>query len=142
MLYERIKKLADEKQKSLSHISTELGLGENSIYRFKTQRPNSATLEKIADYFDVSVDYLLGRTEFRNLPDEEKLVEDVNKYKMFRENANEDISDVLDFVLDQLASENPALMFDGHELDTETKELLLSSLKNSYDIAKKLTKSD
>lgn len=136
MLYERIKKLADEKQKSLSSVSTDLGLGENSIYRFKTQRPNSATLEKIADYFDVSVDYLLGRTDVRNMSKE------VKKYEEFRKLSNEDISDVLDFVLDQLASENPALMFDGHELDKETKELLLISLKNSYDIAKKLTKSD
>lgn len=142
MLYERIKKLAEEKQKSISTVSSELGLGENSIYRFKTQRPNSVTLEKIADYFDVSVDYLLGRTNFRNLPNETKVAEDANKYKIFRENTNEDISEVLDFLLDQLASENPALMFDGNELDEETKELLLSSLKNSYDMAIKLTKSD
>lgn len=136
MLYERIKKLSDERQKSLSSVSLELGLGENSIYRFKNQRPNSATLEKIADYFDVSVDYLLGRTDIRNMKKE------VQKYEQFRKLSNEDISEVLDFILDQLASENPALMFDGHELDKETKELLLSSLKNSYDIAKKLTKSD
>lgn len=136
MLYDRIKELADEKQQSLSHVSSELGLGENSIYRFKTQKPNSATLEKIADYFDVSIDYLLGRTDVRNMSKE------VKKYEEFRKLSNEDIGDALDFVLDQLASENPALMFDGHELDEETKELLLISLKNSYDIAKKLTKSD
>lgn len=136
MLYDRIKELADEKQQSLSHVSSELGLGENSIYRFKTQKPNSATLEKIADYFDVSIDYLLGRSDVRNMSKE------VKKYEEFRKLSNEDIGDALDFVLDQLASENPALMFDGHELDEETKELLLISLKNSYDIAKKLTKSD
>ena len=31
------------------------------------RNPDSATLSKIADYFSVSVDYLLGRTDQRNL---------------------------------------------------------------------------
>lgn len=142
MLYERIKELSKERGKSLSEVSTQLGLGENSFYRFKNQRPNSVTLEKIADYFNVSTDYLLGRTNFRNLPDEVKIAEDVKNYKIFRESTNEDISKVLDWTLDQLSSENHALMFDGEELDDETRELLISSLKNSYDMAKKITKSD
>nr|DAP48641.1 MAG TPA: Repressor protein CI [Caudoviricetes sp.] len=30
------------------------------------RNPDSATLSKIADYFEVSVDYLLGRTDERN----------------------------------------------------------------------------
>lgn len=136
MLYQRLQQLTKERHQSLSEVSTELGLGENSFYRFKNQRPNSATLEKIADYFDVSVDYLLGRSDIRNMKRE------VEKYEQFRKLSNEDVSEVLDFMLDQLSSDNPALLFDGEELDDETRELLISSLKNSYEMAKKLTKSD
>ena len=33
-------------------------------YEIGTSEPNLENLVKIADYFDVSVDYLLGRTEY------------------------------------------------------------------------------
>lgn len=139
MLYERIQKLSKENHKSLSQVAIDLGMSDNAIYKWKSQTPNLISLNKVADYFGVSVDYLLGRTDYRTLPSDKRMADDATNYKIFREKSNEDISDVLDFVLDQLSSENPALMFDGHELDEETKELLLSSLKNSYDMAKKLT---
>lgn len=142
MLYERIQKLSKEQHKSLTQVAIDLGMSDNAIYKWKSQTPNLISLQKVAEYFNVSVDYLLGRTSFRNLPNEEKLAEDVKKYEQFRNLSNEDVSDVLDFMLDQLSSENPALMFDGEELDNETRELLISSLKNSYEMAKKLTKSD
>lgn len=139
MLYERIQKLSKENHKSLSQVAIDLGMSDNAIYKWKSQTPNLISLNKVADYFGVSVDYLLGRTDYRTLPSDKRIADDATNYKIFREKSNEDISEVLDFVLDQLSSENPALMFDGHELDEETKELLLSSLKNSYDMAKKLT---
>lgn len=139
MLYERIQKLSKENHKSLSQVAIDLGMSDNAIYKWKSQTPNLISLNKVADYFGVSVDYLLGRTDYRTLPSDKRMADDATNYKIFREKSNEDISEVLDFVLDQLSSENPALMFDGHELDEETKELLLSSLKNSYDMAKKLT---
>ncbi len=41
---------------------------ENTIWRYETgERAGYAMLIRIADYFDVSVDYLLGRTDNREV---------------------------------------------------------------------------
>lgn len=62
-VFERIKKLSNEQGKGVSRVATDLGFSENLFYRWKSSEPKARDLEKVADYFDVSVDYLLGRTE-------------------------------------------------------------------------------
>lgn len=67
-MFARIKELAKNKDKNLKQVAFDMGFGENYFYTLKTQSPKAETLEKVADYFNVSVDYLLGRTdEKRNL---------------------------------------------------------------------------
>ena len=46
-------------------LSMDLNISQNSISRYEKglREPDLATLIRIADYFHVSVDYLLGRTE-------------------------------------------------------------------------------
>ncbi|MFJ6974277.1 MAG: helix-turn-helix domain-containing protein [Ligilactobacillus ruminis] len=60
-ILERIQELARKKDKNLKEISLELGFSKNYLYSLKTQAPSSDKLAKIADYFKVSTDYLLGR---------------------------------------------------------------------------------
>ncbi|WPC20890.1 helix-turn-helix domain-containing protein [Pediococcus inopinatus] len=62
-LFDRVKKLADAQGKSLKNIALELGFGENSLYGWKTKNPGIDKLQAVADYFGVSTDYLLGRTD-------------------------------------------------------------------------------
>lgn len=38
-------------------------MGENAIYSWKTKTPGADKIKIVADYFDVSTDYLLGREE-------------------------------------------------------------------------------
>ena len=66
-LFERIKSLASQRDKSMKEVALELGFSENLFYRWKTTEPKARDLQKVADYFDVSVDYLLGREE-REMP--------------------------------------------------------------------------
>ena len=61
--FERIKNLADNQKISLQKVAIDIGLSENAIYGWKTRKPKGEDLAKIADYFHVSVDYLLGREE-------------------------------------------------------------------------------
>lgn len=61
--FERIKKLADNQKISLQKVAIDIGLSENAIYGWKTRKPKGDDLAKVADYFRVSVDYLLGREE-------------------------------------------------------------------------------
>lgn len=71
-LYDRVVYLAKKQGKSLNKLSEDVGLSKNAIYSWKTSSPKSDTLEKVADYFDVSVDYLLGR-EKKDHPEETDL---------------------------------------------------------------------
>lgn len=43
----------------------ELGIGQNNISRYESgvMEADYKTLIALADYFDVSIDYLLGRTD-------------------------------------------------------------------------------
>lgn len=61
--FERIKKLADNQKISLQKVAIDIGLSENAIYGWKTRKPKGDDLAKVADYFHVSVDYLLGRKD-------------------------------------------------------------------------------
>lgn len=62
-VFDRIKELADKQGISVSKVAIDLGFSENLFYQWKKASPKSDRLEKVADYFDVSVDYLLGRTD-------------------------------------------------------------------------------
>ncbi|EOL45761.1 helix-turn-helix domain-containing protein [Enterococcus caccae] len=62
-LFDRIKTLANKQGKSINDIEREMGYSKNTLYRLKRTNPSSETLEKIADHFKCSTDYLLGRVE-------------------------------------------------------------------------------
>ena len=64
---ERIKLLAKQRGITLKELASKVGIGENSLYRWDKTSPQSDKLQKVADYFDVSTDYLLGRTEKKNI---------------------------------------------------------------------------
>lgn len=64
---EKIKELAKSRGISLAKLEESLGYSTNYFYTLKTKTPNSDRLQEIADYFNVSTDYLLGRTENPNI---------------------------------------------------------------------------
>ena len=67
---EKIKELAQKRGISLAKLEESLGYSTNYFYTLKTKAPNSERLQEIADYFNVSTDYLLGRTDNPNVASE------------------------------------------------------------------------
>lgn len=72
MFYERFTALCSEKNISPTKASAEIGFSKGSVSYWKKKYlegvdagPDSYTAAKIADYFGVSVDYVLGRTTDR-----------------------------------------------------------------------------
>lgn len=65
----RLKELRKEKGISQLKLAMELNTNQNTISRYETgeREPGINELISIADYFNVSVDYLLGRTDVRNI---------------------------------------------------------------------------
>ena len=93
--YEKIKLLADKRGISLTKLEEDLGYSRNTIYKLKSQKPNAERISEIADYFHVSTDYLLRRT---NNP----LIEEID--------------------LDDL--DNRIMLFDGKPLSDDDKKAI------------------
>lgn len=58
-----------EKKLSQDKIAEELDVSQSLINNWETNRstPGPEMLDYIADYFNISVDYLIGRSKYRNL---------------------------------------------------------------------------
>ena len=65
MFFVRLKELRKKKGLSQLRLATELNTTQNTISRYETgeREPGIDELIKIADYFNISVDYLIGRTD-------------------------------------------------------------------------------
>ena len=65
----RLKYLREKKKISQLKLAIDLNMNQNSISRYENgqRQADYETLIAFADYFDVSIDYLLGRTENPNM---------------------------------------------------------------------------
>ena len=61
----RLKELRKSRNISQLKLAMDLGLNQNSISRYENgeRQADYATLIMLADYFNVSIDYLLERTD-------------------------------------------------------------------------------
>ncbi len=105
--FEKIKELADKKGISINRLEEQLGFSRNTIYNMKTKKPNAERVAAIADYFNVSTDYLLGRTDNPRIA------------------KNNDNSVTIDLKKDA----EETFFFDGHELNDEDIDLITSILE-------------
>lgn len=107
-------------------LSQEIGVSQSTLSDWKRGRstPKLDKLQKIADYFGVTVDYLMTGNEQEKDFDPKLTSKD-----------ERDIIKKVDDILSQLNS-GEALMFDGEPMNDETMELLRASLENSVKMAK------
>lgn len=74
--FDRLKLLCEKQGISVNDLEEKIGIGKNSLYSWKKNIPKGTNLLKVADYFNVSTDYLLGRTDVPNAgvaPEKRKL---------------------------------------------------------------------
>jgi len=64
-----LKQLREEKRLSQKDIADYLGITRQAVasYELAKREPDYEVLKKLADYFDVSIDYLLGRANCRDV---------------------------------------------------------------------------
>lgn len=111
-LVEKIRALARQRDLSLPQLEQELGLGNGTISRWRSSSPNTEKLQKIADYFQVSMDYLLGREQYLTQKDEKDIAKD------------------LDNIIEKLASgEDGPASYNGEEISPEAAELFRDELE-------------
>lgn len=105
--YEIIKELVKQRFMTVAQLERTLDLSNGSISKWAKSKPNSEPLEKVADYLNVSTDYLLGRTENAAIPGEKVTKTEID--------------------LKKDASES--FFYDGHELNDEDLDLISSLLE-------------
>ena len=67
--YDKYVELCNKIKKSPSAVAIEIGLSKPSVHRWKKGgNPTDATAAKLADYFGVTVTYLLGKEEQQKNP--------------------------------------------------------------------------
>src|SRR5690554_6693798 len=74
MFGERLARLRKEKKLSQYELADRLNFSRGQIANYEQgqRQPDYETLQKLADFFDVSLDYLLGRTDNPNPPDKKE----------------------------------------------------------------------
>ena len=64
MFFNRFKALCDDKNISVYRACTDIGLNRSAVAKWKNGgKPNGSTAARLADYFGVTTDYLLGQSE-------------------------------------------------------------------------------
>ena len=78
----KIKELRERKEMSQAELAKMLNLSPSTIgmYEQGRRQPNHETLEKLADFFHVSTDYLLGREESPRKYMTQMLLDDVGEH--------------------------------------------------------------
>lgn len=81
MLEKRIKELREKAGLTQKELAEKLGLTDGAIglYEVGKRNPSLSILNKLADFFDVSIDYLLGRTDIPNLYKEKEKIQNQKK---------------------------------------------------------------
>lgn len=78
-LYERIEALRKERGISQGKLEKALGFSNGSVSKWKHSMPTPERLQKLAEYFGVSVDYLLGEeTKKAPTPEGERNISDAD----------------------------------------------------------------
>lgn len=63
ILLERTKSLVAANDITIAELERELGLSNGSIGKWNISSPRFESVERLADYFGVSIDYLSGKTD-------------------------------------------------------------------------------
>ena len=128
-MYEIFEKLMQGKNVSMYRVAKDTGIAQATLIDWKKGRyvPKIDKLQKIADYFGVTVDYLLG-TEQKETPTLTKEDE-------------RDIKVKIDEIIDMMAQQK-GLMFDGDPLTPEAIESIRNAMELGMTAAKLKNKQE
>jgi transcriptional regulator with XRE-family HTH domain len=110
----RIQDLCHENKMSLRQLSEKVGIGNGVIGKWKDSSPRVDTLSKVAKHFNVSLDYITGLTDVKNID------------KCF------ELESIVENLLNEL--NNQSLTFNGESIDSDMVEIIQSMLKSNLEV--------
>lgn len=105
---ERVKELIRENSNvnSIAELERTINVSNGTINKWDRKAPSLPSIEKVADYFETSVDYLIGRTDIRSL--------------------SPNTSSDLDAILDDMKS------FNGKQMTAHDREVIRAYLEGKF----------
>ena len=128
-MYEIFEKLLKEKNVKVADITRATGIASSTFTDWKKGRytPKQDKLQKIADYFGVTIDYLMNGEEKEWTP-------------ALTEKDEKDLDKKVENLLNAVDSDT-GLMLDGEIMDEETREIFAMNLKNALRTTKLAAKA-
>lgn len=125
----RLKAMRKDRKETQEDIAKLLRIQRTTVGEYERGNicPPMDKMKVLADHFEVSVDYLMGNTNFQTA--EER-----------NEESPHDVSKAMKRILEDLQQNRHALTFDGEILDDESRGLLISSLEQSLRMGKIMQK--
>jgi transcriptional regulator with XRE-family HTH domain len=118
-LKERIQNLCKQNGVSMNKVETDLGFGKGYISKLGKSIPNATKIKQIAEYFHVSVDYLMSGEEALELND-----------STFTAKDERDIAKDLERIMGKLSSgEDGPASFEGTDIPAEDQELFAGQIE-------------
>ena len=128
-MYEIFEKLLKEKNVKVADVTRATGIASSTFTDWKKGRytPKQDKLQKIADYFGVTIDYLMNGEEKKWTP-------------TLTEKDEKDLDKKVENLLNAVDSD-AGLMLDGEIMDEETREIFAMNLKNALRTTKLAAKA-
>ncbi|MCK3895820.1 helix-turn-helix transcriptional regulator [Streptococcus suis] len=111
--FDRIKELAKKQGLSINSLEEKLGYSRNTLYSLKKQNASTDRMQEIADYLNVSLDYLLGRTDNPRIASDETAIIDGQ-------------------VVDLREAAAHTMLFDGRPLDKDDIDFITAVLSAHF----------
>lgn len=126
LTYETIKKICKNKGVTVTGVEKELGFARGSLCKVNTNKPSMEKVQKLANYFGVSVEYLMTGVE-----------ESQQKEIVLTPKDERDIAKDLDRIMGEIRKgDNGPLYYNGVEISGASINLL----ENAIEFALKETK--
>lgn len=115
LTYERIRNLCKEHKITITGLEKELGFARGSLCKVNTNKPSSERVQKIADYFNISIDELNGQN---------------NKVYSLSAKDQRDIANDLNSIMQKLDNgEDGPVRYNGQEIDDNSRILLRNAIE-------------
>lgn len=137
---EKLKMLRELKGMSQADCAKALGLDRTTYVKYENGGSVRRNVEKLARFFNVSIDYLLGYTDdplpAPPAPQKSAAPPELNARD------ERDIQKRLESMLDDLDPNAGLAYYNGQEpMDDETRDLIRAALENSLRVAKQIAKA-
>lgn len=100
-IVDRIKQLAMDHAMTINELERKIDVGQGTISRWNQRTPGIDKVEKVAKYFYVSVDYLLGLESYQDM-----------KYKQAHKDFEDDFKSYYRMNIDDLTEEEQQIVID------------------------------